>query len=190
MPRCPSCFTPLTRVEENAIQSFTCSNCFGTWIGNLSLMRRTRAEAAAEAAPTSSPDGPPPIPTAPPATLEDLIETVQASDTKKVLRCAQCEKEMAKERFHPMIPVNVDHCQKCDWFWLDAGELALLERLYAELMNSNDPEIVRRREKVAAAMGAWDRRPTATEEAERAVNEALAEGQTAASLLRMLLLAI
>jgi Zn-finger nucleic acid-binding protein len=145
MPRCPSCFAPMTRVEEDAIRSHSCPHCFGTWISNIALLRRVRLDAQAfhdTAEPKSS--------------LADLAEIVAASDSRQALRCPQCEKPMLKDRYHPMIPVQIDRCKACGYVWLDAGECSLIRRLYVELMTSDDPEIVRRRDKLATAMAAWE----------------------------------
>jgi Zn-finger nucleic acid-binding protein len=88
-----------------------------------------------------------------------------------MLRCAECEKPMVKDRFHPMIPVDVDRCKACGYLWLDAGEMMLVRRLYAELMSSNDPEITRRRDKVAAVAAQWQGRRISVQEAQRALRE-------------------
>jgi Zn-finger nucleic acid-binding protein len=149
MPRCPNCFSPMTRVEQDGIKSISCPSCFGTWIADIALLRRVRLNAAPAAA-----DAPP----APATALVDLAEIVSASDSKEPLRCPQCEKPMIKDRYHPMIPVQIDRCKPCGYAWLDTGELSLVRQLYTELMTSDDPEIVRRREQVATALSAWDSR--------------------------------
>ena len=41
---------------------------------------------------------------------------------------------MTKTRFLPTNPVQIDRCPSCNNIWLDAGEQALLLRLYAELL--------------------------------------------------------
>jgi Zn-finger nucleic acid-binding protein len=146
MPRCPSCFTPLTRVEEDNIRSAVCGNCFGTWINAVALLQRTRLDAAAAQLPqpvnaspaTTAPPFPPETPAA--ASLEDLAQVVHVSNKHPVLRCAQCEKPMTKQRVHPLIPIEVDRCRACNYFWLDAGELPLLRRLYTEMIISTDPD--------------------------------------------------
>jgi len=140
MPRCPSCFTPLTRVVENDIKSAVCPNCFGTWLNTGALLRKARGEARDLAGGVAPSGGP---------SLSELADIVHTSDSHDMLRCGECEKPMVKEQFHPMIPVQVDRCPRCNTIWLDAGELPLIRRLYAELMNSTDPEIQRRRDKVA-----------------------------------------
>jgi Zn-finger nucleic acid-binding protein len=132
----------MTRVEQDGIKSASCPNCFGTWICDIALLRRVRLDAAASSAPQTS--------------LADLAEVVAASDSKEPLRCPQCEKPMIKDRYHPMIPVQIDRCKPCGYVWLDTGELSLIRQLYIELMTSDDPEIVQRRDKVAAALSAWD----------------------------------
>ncbi len=189
MPRCPSCFSPLTRVEEDEIKSSTCGNCFGTWINNVALLRRTRldlanvtkpAEPGAEEKPMARDD-------IRSASLADLAEVVQASDSKAMLRCPQCEKFMVKDRFHPMIPVHIDRCKHCSSIWLDAGELTLIRRLYVELMSSTDAEIQHRRDKVATVTAAWEGRKTAADELKESLSPADSKGETGFDLLKHLL---
>jgi Zn-finger nucleic acid-binding protein len=138
MPRCPSCFTALTRVEEDTLKWSACQNCFGNLISYIALCRRTHLDVERD---STSLDAT--------ASLADLAEVVAASNSTRPLRCPQCEKAMAKDRYHPMIPITIDRCKPCGLIWLDAGELTLLRRLYRELMTSDDPEILRRREKLA-----------------------------------------
>jgi len=173
MPRCPSCFTPLTRVEQDDIKSAICGNCFGTWINSAALTRRARLDtqnaSQTDDAPAAA-NQPSPSPTDPdspqPPSLIDLAEVVQTSNSTQMLRCAQCEKPMEKDRFHPMIPVQVDRCRPCGYLWLDAGEMALLRRLYSELMTSTDPEIVRRRDRVGATAAEWQGRQLSQQQAQ------------------------
>jgi Zn-finger nucleic acid-binding protein len=65
---------------------------------------------------------------------------------------------MTKDRFQQMIPVTIDRCRKCDRMWLDTGEYNLVRRLYVEMMLSEDPHIVRLREKVGRVGAAWEAR--------------------------------
>lgn len=152
MARCPGCFVPLVRVEEETLRFSTCGNCFGTWIGSVALLRRTRMDLEGDpfAGDTTS--------------LAELAEVVAASNTKTALRCSACEKPMVKDKFHPMIPVMIDRCRACAMVWLDAGEMALLRRLSRELMTTEDPEIVRRREKVGTVNMQWEARSRLQEE--------------------------
>ena len=152
MPRCPNCFTPMVRVEEDDIKSLSCPYCFGTWVANIALLSRIRTDAAASTAADTA---------ASPADLAELAEMVTASDSRTPLRCPQCEKPMVKDRYHPLIPVRIDRCKPCGHVWLDTGELSMIRVLYVELTTSVDPEIVRRRDKLAAALSAGDaqRRP-------------------------------
>jgi Zn-finger nucleic acid-binding protein len=150
----------MTRVEEAGLKIFSCGHCFGHWMANLVLQRRCRLdldEAFAGVAAEQS--------------LADLAEVVQASHTAAELRCPQCEKAMTKDKFHPMIPVKIDRCRACNTVWLDAGELSLIRLLHRELMTSDDPEILRRREKIAGAFVAWEGRERATDEAKRSMQQ-------------------
>jgi len=96
--------------------------------------------------------------------LADLAAIVAESDSKKPLRCPECEKMMRKDRYQQMIPVMVDRCKQCDRIWLDTGELHLLRRLYFELATSSDPQIVSLREKVAMVSMDWHTRPPLTQQ--------------------------
>jgi Zn-finger nucleic acid-binding protein len=139
----------MTRVEEDGIKSVSCPDCFGTWISNIALLRRVRLDAEVSAAGNNANAG---------TSLADLAEIVSSADSKEPLRCPQCEKPMLKDRYHPMIPVQIDRCKPCGYVWLDTGEFSLIRQLYVELTTSDDPEIVRRRDKLAAALSAWDAR--------------------------------
>lgn len=164
MPRCPSCFTPLTRVVEDDIKSAVCGNCFGTWINTGALLRRTQLDVreanqvqTGQALNTAS--------------LEDLANVVQESNSQEMLRCAECGKPMSKGKFHPMIPVVVDRCIPCGYIWLDAGEMMFVRKLYAELMTTNDPEITSRRDKAATVAAQWLEHRISLHEAQQAARE-------------------
>ncbi|HVX86982.1 MAG TPA: hypothetical protein VH253_19515 [Phycisphaerae bacterium] len=162
MPRCPACFVPMTRVEEQIggamLKSHVCQTCFGTWVPHVALMRRANLDAAraaahlGEPAPDHAPAGSTPAPAgdaAVAATLTDLAAVVAETDTKKELRCPSCNKILVKDRFHALIPVTIDRCKPCGCSWLDAGEMPMIRRLYAELMSSTDPKVVTLRQKAS-----------------------------------------
>lgn len=169
MPRCPACFKPMTRVEEDAIKSAVCGGCFGTWISAGSLMRRTQLDVRLTrefAAGTGQANAS--VAALNGTSLADLADIVQASDNCEMLRCAACEKPMVKEHFHSMIPVRVGRCKACGFVWLDAGKMMLVRKLYAELMTTTDPEIIRRRDKIASVAAAWQGHEIAVREAREA----------------------
>jgi len=118
--------------------------------------------------------------------LEDLIEIVAESDSKKPLRCPECEKSMRKDRYQQMIPVIVDRCKQCDRVWLDTGELHLLRRLYLELATSSDPQIVSMREKVAMVNMERHVQPTLAESVATDIAD-VASNMSLRALARMLL---
>jgi Zn-finger nucleic acid-binding protein len=80
--------------------------------------------------------------------LGKMLEKATSSNSHGSLYCPDCHLEMAKDRFHPMIPVELDRCGKCGYVWLDAGEQALLLRLYRELATTKDGEVSIRRDKL------------------------------------------
>src|SRR5437899_1611358 len=127
MARCPACFVPMTRVEEDLLKSFTCPECFGTWMSQTALIRRMRMDADQNVDVMAG------------GNLEDLIEVAAQTDAKAPLRCAGCAKPMMKGRLHPLIPVIVDRCIACCEVWMDAGEYRLIRYLHKEMVTTDDP---------------------------------------------------
>jgi Zn-finger nucleic acid-binding protein len=156
MPRCPSCFVPMTRTEEDAIRAHVCPNCFGTWITSVAMLRRVRLDVAA--AKERSPQNPTDDSKLPP--LSDLVGIVAEANNKKPQRCPECERPMLKDRFQQMIPVTIDRCKPCNSIWLDTGEYNLIRRLYVEMILSEDPRIVQLREKIGSVGAQWEARST------------------------------
>jgi Zn-finger nucleic acid-binding protein len=148
MPRCPSCNTLTTRVQEDGVNLQHCDGCHGNWVGHVQLSRLVRMPVTGDA-------GKQP--------LAELAALVSESNSKKVLRCPECRVEMGKSRFHSMVPLTLDNCPKCRGHWLDAGELNLLRRLYYEMLNSTDPELIEMREKLAQANLDWEMRREQTQ---------------------------
>jgi Zn-finger nucleic acid-binding protein len=81
--------------------------------------------------------------------VKELSESVKTSNTKKLIYCPDCHAGLRKERIHPLIPVHVDACAKCDYIWFDHGEQTLLLRLYRDLLNTGDPRLAAKRDKLA-----------------------------------------
>lgn len=182
MPRCPGCFVPMTRVEEQNLRYLTCPECFGTWINRSTLLRAVRGSVEAgmpgvEGAGTAEPGE---------ASLMELAATVRESNTKGRLKCPDCQVEMRKDRYHQMIPVEIDRCSKCNGIWLDVGEKALIVRLWKELQTSDDPQVVALRDKVAGVASAWESRPTLTEEVLGTQQESINQLNEFSRILRIL----
>jgi Zn-finger nucleic acid-binding protein len=156
----------MSRVEEQVsgavLRSHSCPQCYGVWIPHVALLRRANIDAArahahlGEPAADHAEAGTPTAPAveAPTASLEDLAAVVAETNSKKELRCPSCNKMLQKDRFHPLIPVMIDRCKPCGCSWLDAGEMPMIRRLYAELMSSDDPKVVELRQKTAGLRGA------------------------------------
>ena len=169
MPRCPACFSPMTRVEDSGVKLHTCPNCFGHWIQKVALLRLCR-QLATEAQGRSPDEA-----LAAQNQIADLAAIVVESNCPKTRRCNVCSTDMLKDKIHPMIPVNMDRCPKCDALWLDVGEFSLIKKLFVELQNSTDPEVLARRDKLALAMLQWEGRTRGVQAAEDQ-SSALAEG--------------
>ena len=58
---------------------------------------------------------------------------------------------MTVDRLNPLVPVPIQICRKCNGAWLDVGKRPLLQRLYYELTNSQDPEVIALRDKFGIA---------------------------------------
>ena len=142
----------MTRVEEEGVPSCICQQCFGRWIAETAMHRRTRLDVQ-QTQGGSGGEGGSDLMRQP---LEELAEIAATADSKTPLRCPTCEKPMLKDRFHQMIPVLIDRCKQCRSMWLDTGEYLLIRRLYVELVISTDPRVVTLREKIAGARLEWD----------------------------------
>jgi len=138
MPRCPSCNKLMTHSTQENVRLNTCPGCFGIWIDKLALNRLARTP------PPPAPDGTPELP------LEELAAVVVESNTKERLHCPLCPGELVKQRYHALIPVEVDLCPRCGGVWLDVGELPLIRRLFAEFQTSTDPQVVALRDKATS----------------------------------------
>jgi Zn-finger nucleic acid-binding protein len=169
----------MTRIENEGLHYCSCSSCFGVWIDEIALKRQLALDRRDQPQSPASPDQPE-------ASLADLAAVVAESDSRQPLRCPACSKPMVKDRYHPMIPVNIDRCRLCHSIWLDAGEFNLLRRLYRELAASDDPKIVALREKIASVDAQWQGRPTATDNAAQALNEIGDVGYVLTSLVEIL----
>jgi Zn-finger nucleic acid-binding protein len=147
------------------------------WIGTIGIKRRLSLAAAAPEA----------VNEANQASLADLAAVVSEAHSTKALRCPECEKPMPKSRYHAMIPVIVDRCRGCDSLWLDTGEYNLLRQLFRELATSDDPEIMRLREKVGAANSQWESRSSATERAAESLGDIIDAETLLTGLIRTLM---
>jgi Zn-finger nucleic acid-binding protein len=156
MARCPTCFVFLTVVIKNDVRIKTCSSCFGDWVARAGLMHLVRA--VSSPAPASAAGGAPAPANSTTVNLQDLAALASESDTKTPLSCPDCHVQLAIDRLHPMIPVNLQFCRKCDGVWLDVGKLPLVQRLFHELLTTTDPRLVQVREKLALAEMALEQR--------------------------------
>lgn len=137
MPRCPSCFTLMSRVQEPQYHYCTCSNCFGNWSPKPNLLHWVMADPTPSETSADEPS------------LKDLAALVAESDSKKPFQCPECRQTLRIGRLHLMIPINVQECIKCGCVWTDVGKRPLIKKLFHAMKTSTDPRIVSLRERCA-----------------------------------------
>jgi Zn-finger nucleic acid-binding protein len=121
----------------------SCPQCHGIWVSQVALRRLMNYELAKE----------------PPAdeSLEDLAATVAGTNSTSTLYCPECHVALLREQIHPLIPVNIDRCGKCNYIWFDAGEQRLMLRLYRELKKTDDAWLIGERDKLDRLEGIYQR---------------------------------
>lgn len=127
----------MTDVMKSDVHVKTCSDCFGVWISRQGLLHLVRMPSDDDQAQQAS--------------LQDLASVATESDTLRAMACPECNAKMRIDRLHPIIPVSLQFCDKCQYVWMDVGKLPLIQRLYTEFQKSTDPKIVEIREKYAMA---------------------------------------
>lgn len=112
---CPVCKSELTAAKYENVPVKVCGTCEGH------LVRVTRLGA---------------IKTRREKTDDDFLlelSTPHGTDSKDPIFCPSCSRRMTKRR--QVIGVQrfyIDECKKCDYVWLDAGELAKIQLHYEE----------------------------------------------------------
>jgi Zn-finger nucleic acid-binding protein len=59
---------------------------------------------------------------------EERVEPIDPAEFKRVLKCPSCHRRMDAHAYGGGGAAVVDTCEACALIWLDAGELAILER--------------------------------------------------------------
>lgn len=131
---CPLCKIPTMPKDESGLMETSCPQCHGIWVTRLAL----RGIMAHELSNSLYAD----------ESVADLTVAVAQSDTTKTLYCPDCHVALVKDRIHPLIPVQVDACPKCDYVWFDPSEQMLFLRHYRELMKTDDPQLADQRDKL------------------------------------------
>lgn len=108
MPRCPKCKTQAAQIKYENVPIYHCGDCGGHWLTN-----PQRLELILERREVVMPE---PV-------KQKMMDIADASDSKGVLWCMPCAKEMIKEQFKHWPEIQIDRCPKCGGIWLDQGEL-------------------------------------------------------------------
>lgn len=69
---------------------------------------------------------------------EQIAEPFDPEELNRLLRCPGCNGRMAAHPYFGGGNAVVDTCEHCGWIWLDAGELAIIER-YIPHVRQVDP---------------------------------------------------
>src|SRR4051794_3706959 len=97
---CPVCKIPTTPKDQGGIMEASCPQCHGIWVTRVAFRRIMAHELSNSFCADES--------------VADLKAVVAEPATTNTLYCPDCHAALVKDRIHPLIPVQVDSCPKCD----------------------------------------------------------------------------
>lgn len=80
-----------------------------------------------------------------PRDLEQEVLLERGADTRKLLSCTKCGNHMQKLNKSRPTPFQIDHCRKCDVYWMDGGELAMFQLSYEGTAQAEEAQEMKRR---------------------------------------------
>jgi hypothetical protein len=112
--KCPACGNELSQMTAGDITVDVCKGgCGGIWFDQFELKKVDEAhESAGE------------------AILEIERNAGIKIDYEKRRKCPKCNIIMLRHFFSIKRQVAIDECPQCGGYWLDAGELAMIRKLY------------------------------------------------------------
>ena len=110
--KCPVCATSLQRIRYEGLPVFRCDGCLGYLLGTKRMTDISRNR------------------TNPPEQLLVEAKQVAAPRPEGGLRCPRCRAAMECETWRSSPAFQIDTCVSCDFVWLDAGELGLMQLAY------------------------------------------------------------
>src|SRR5262245_34558099 len=66
---------------------------------------------------------------------EQILEPFDPAELHRVILCPACDRKMEAHPYFGGGNAVVDTCGHCGWIWLDAGELAIIERYIPHIPN-------------------------------------------------------
>ena len=117
---CPVCMTPLVTAVVEGIHILSCPTCRGNLIDQVKLHYTLRLAA--------------PIDT----TAEDELHPANKSELKRKLSCPSCKKTMETYPYGGSGNIIIQGCDRCQWIWLDFGELPRIIHSYTPPHKHND----------------------------------------------------
>lgn len=148
--RCPACAVPLIREDYESAWALRCPSCRGALVSRDRLDRIKRD-------PERHPD-----------LLKQEARAEHAGDTGSAVGCPRCHAIMKKKVLtRGAAELHLDYCPPCDLYWLDGGELALVQLLYETSAKGQEARALQRRalqatlspERQARFQAALDRLP-------------------------------
>ncbi len=126
--RCPRCATNLVREQYESVWAMRCPACRGALISSDRLERVERDPARS------------------PTLLKQEARAEHGGDYADPTACPRCHGMMKlKTITRGSAELHLDLCQACDLYWLDGGELALVQLLYETSPQGQEARALQRR---------------------------------------------
>lgn len=126
--RCPACSVPLVREDYESSWVMRCPSCRGA------LVSRQRLDAIKRDPERSS------------TLLKQEARAEHGGDNEALVGCPRCHAIMEKKILTRGAAVlHLDYCPPCDLYWLDGGELALVQLLFETSAKGQEARELQRR---------------------------------------------
>ncbi len=138
---CPACGDDLTEVKVADFNVDVCDGgCGGIWFDWFELQRVDEPHEAAGG-----------------KLVDGVAEQRAATDPQKRRKCPRCDDIVLMRHFwSAKHEVEVDECPQCGGFWLDAGELEQIRRMFATEEERRNAGIAEFREKFGDEVARMD----------------------------------
>ncbi len=128
---CPLCEQPLVSAAVHQVQILSCPHCRGNLISQSKMLPILR-----ESQP-SKPTHPEPF------QPQDKMELTRA------VLCPSCKQAMAVYPYGGPGNIIIQGCERCQWIWLDFGELSRIVQAYWEMYDQSPDELGAKKKGIA-----------------------------------------
>jgi Zn-finger nucleic acid-binding protein len=115
-PLCPACSQALRTTEVSGVRLHVCSQCHGTLIAQIEMIRTLEAMSAELL-----------------ATIDPDVALSPVGKTDGRVSCPQCAREMARDDYCGAGLAHFDRCEPCRLLWLGADELGTMTMMWARM---------------------------------------------------------